>query len=139
MAYVTLEDMAGSFEAIVFPKSYERYRELLEEDKIIWMQGRISADDERDSQLICESVSPMNEEKPREIWVRLENKAVYQEQAGYLRDIIFRQPGSDQLVVYLNQEKAVKREGAFNAGEAALSELKERFGEKNVAVKKSSS
>ena len=139
MAYVTLEDMAGSFEAIVFPKSYERYRELLEEDKIIWMQGRISADDERDSQLICESVSPMNEEKPREIWVRLENKAVYQEQAGYLRDIIFRQPGSDQLVVYLNQEKAVKREGAFNAVEAALSELKERFGEKNVAVKKSSS
>ena len=138
MAYITLEDMAGSFETIVFPKSYDRYKNLLEEDQIIWMQGRVTTDDEKDSQLICESVSPMESGKMREVWLRFDNRAAYDAQSAYLRDVIWRRPGKDLLVIYLKEEKQVRRcesDGLLEADEALLRELSERFGPDNVAVK----
>ena len=138
MAYITLEDMVGSFEAIVFPKSYDRYKDLLEEDQIVWMQGRVSTDDERDSQLICESVSPIECENSRELWIRFEDREAYEAQETYLRDVIFRRPGNDLMVIYLKKEKAVKRctrEGGIRADETTLTELRARLGAENIAVK----
>ncbi len=138
MAYIILEDMVGSFEAIVFPKSYDRYKDLLEEDQIVWMQGRVSTDDERDSQLICESVSPIECENSRELWIRFDDREAYEAQETYLRDVVFRRPGNDMMVIYLKKEKAVKRctrEGGIRADETTLTELRARLGAENIAVK----
>ena len=46
MAYVTLEDLVGSVEVLVFPRDYEKYRSVLEEDAKVYIQGRTSIGDD---------------------------------------------------------------------------------------------
>jgi DNA polymerase-3 subunit alpha len=56
MAFLTLEDMVGSVEIIVFPKSYETYGKLLTEDEKIFVRGRSSVEEDKDAKLICEEI-----------------------------------------------------------------------------------
>ncbi len=56
MAFLTLEDMVGSVEVIVFPKSYETYGKLLAEDEKIFVRGRTSVEEDKDAKLICEEI-----------------------------------------------------------------------------------
>lgn len=57
MAFVTLEDLYGSIQMLVFPKTLEEYAEIVAEGKIIKAQARISVRDENDAELICQSIS----------------------------------------------------------------------------------
>ena len=54
MAFVTLEDIYGSMEALVFPKVLERYNDLLTPGGAVKAHGRISFTEEKDPKLICE-------------------------------------------------------------------------------------
>lgn len=56
MAFLVLEDLVGSVEVIVFPKSYEKYGALLMEDAKVFIRGRASLEEDRDGKLICEEV-----------------------------------------------------------------------------------
>ncbi len=47
MAFVTLEDLVGTLEIIIFPKDYEKYRSYLEVDKKVLFKGRVSIGDEK--------------------------------------------------------------------------------------------
>ena len=58
MAYVTLEDMSGTVEMIVFPKKLTEFSRLLEEGRILLCEGRASLREEKESQLICERLTP---------------------------------------------------------------------------------
>ena len=56
MAFVTLEDLVGTVEVIVFRKDYEKYRSLLDEEKKVFIKGHVNAEDDRQSMLVCERV-----------------------------------------------------------------------------------
>ncbi len=56
MAFVTLEDLYGSMEVIVFPTVLKRYKELLVNEKAVFIDGRISIKEEEQPKIICESV-----------------------------------------------------------------------------------
>ena len=56
MAFVTLEDLVGTVEVVVFPRDYEKYQSLLDEDARVLIQGRVSAEDDKASKLILERV-----------------------------------------------------------------------------------
>ncbi|MCD7746467.1 MAG: DNA polymerase III subunit alpha [Lachnospiraceae bacterium] len=58
MAFVTLEDLVGSVEVVVFPRDYENYNRYLTEDNKVFVRGRVSCEDDRPSKLICERVWP---------------------------------------------------------------------------------
>ena len=68
MAFLTLEDLAGSVEVIVFPKDYEKNQQYLEEESKVFIRGRVSEEDEADSKLICETVIPF-EQTRKELWL----------------------------------------------------------------------
>ena len=67
MAFVTLEDLVGTVEVIVFPRDYERYHQYLEEENVVFVKGRVSEEDEASSKLICEKVIPFGQKK-QELW-----------------------------------------------------------------------
>ena len=69
MAFVTLEDMLGSVEVVVFPKDYEKNQQYLNEDSKVFIKGRVSEEDDAPSKLICESVIPFEQTK-RELWLQ---------------------------------------------------------------------
>ena len=56
MAFITLEDLVGNMEIIVFPKDYEKYGDLLREDAKVFVKGRVSIEEEKDGKMICEQV-----------------------------------------------------------------------------------
>jgi len=77
MAFITLEDLMGSVEVIVFPKNYEADRDILTEDSKIFIKGRVSLGDEPVGKLVCEQVIPFAK-VPRELWLQFEDKEMYQ-------------------------------------------------------------
>ena len=56
MAFLTVEDLVGTVEIVVFPRDYEKNAQLMEVDDKVFIQGRVSAEDEKASKLICENI-----------------------------------------------------------------------------------
>ena len=61
MAFLTLEDLVGSVEIVVFPRDYEKYSMLLNEDAKIFVKGRVSVEEDKDSKVICEQIVSFEE------------------------------------------------------------------------------
>ncbi len=137
MAFVTLEDLTGSIEIIVFPKTFENYTEVLKEDAKVFIQGRASQEEDRDSKLIARSVVPFDA-VPREVWIRFADEAAFSEGNGDLMKLVDRFGGRDQAVIYIESMRGMKKlppGQGIRADDETLKALKDRFGEKNVTVR----
>ena len=136
MAFITLEDLMGSVEVIVFPKNYEADRDVLTEDSKIFIKGRVSLGDESVGKLVCEQVIPFSK-VPRQLWLQFEDKEIYQAMEGEILGILKESEGPDSVVIYLKKERAKKILPANWKVEAA-GELMEtlicKLGEKNVKL-----
>mgnify|MGYP000473585867 FL=1 len=136
MAFVTMEDLLGTVEVVVFPRDFEKNKNLLEVDRKVFIKGRVSEEDDKPSKLICEKVIPFNQIK-RELWIQFPDKADYlkNEQLvyGYLAD----SEGEDEVVIYCQAERAVKRfpkNRNIQISPQVLSKLMNHYGEKRVKV-----
>ena len=136
MAFITLEDLMGSVEVIIFPKNYEADRDVLTEDSKIFIKGRVSLGDEPVGKLVCEKVIPFSK-VPRQLWLQFEDKEIYQAMEGEILGILKESEGPDSVVIYLKKERAKKILPANWKVEAA-GELMEtlicKLGEKNVKL-----
>ena len=136
MAFITLEDLMGSVEVIVFPKNYEADRDVLTEDSKVFIKGRVSLGDEPVGKLVCEQVIPFSK-VPRQLWLQFEDKEIYQAMEGEILGILKESEGPDSVVIYLKKERAKKILPANWKVEAA-GELMEtlicKLGEKNVKL-----
>ena len=108
MAFLTLEDLAGSVEVIVFPKDYEKNQQYLEEESKVFIRGRVSEEDEADSKLICEMVIPF-EQTRKELWLQYPDKAAYLAGEQELFAMLADTEGDDTVIIYCRKEKAVKK------------------------------
>lgn len=108
MAFLTLEDMYGTVEVIVFPRDYERRKDLLEEGAKVFVCGRAQVEEERGGKVICQNIIPF-EQVPCELWVRFQDKETYLEQETDFLRAISPYDGRDQICVYLDAEKQIKR------------------------------
>ena len=79
MAFLTVEDLFGTVEVVVFPRDYEKYRQYLEEDNKIFVKGRVSEEDDKASKLICEKILPFGQKK-KELWIQFPDKETYLEE-----------------------------------------------------------
>ena len=136
MAFVTIEDLQGTVEVIVFPRDFEKYRTLLEEDSQVVVSGRVSSDEQNGGKLIAERIVPFDE-VPREVWIRFEDIGDYDAAKERLFALLGRFHGSDRVVVFLNRTRQFSRlsaSQAVNSRGPALAQLSEAFGGDNVKV-----
>jgi DNA polymerase-3 subunit alpha len=136
MAFLTLEDLVGTVEIVVFPRDYEKYQAMLTEDARVLIQGRVSAEDDKASKLILESVRSFDE-IPRELWVQFADRSEYAEKETQFLADIREAPGEHTVVVYLKDVKAMKKLGAackVSLQDAWLKNMQEKYGESNVKV-----
>lgn len=136
MAFLTIEDLMGTVEVIVFPKDYERNRPYLQEENKVFVKGRVSEEDDAPSRLICETVIPFNQTK-KELWLQFDSKEIFQKQEKELYDIIGSSDGEDTVVIYCKAERAMKRLGAnrsVRAEPGLLSRLTNYLGESCVKL-----
>jgi DNA polymerase-3 subunit alpha len=108
MAFVTIEDMFGTVEVIVFPKDFERYRSLLEEDRKLFVKGRVNVEEDKPAKLICATIIPF-EEVPCELWIQYPNKESFTGHKEELYRTIGNFDGKDKVTIYLKEEKAKKQ------------------------------
>lgn len=110
MAILTLEDLLGAVEVVVFPRDYEKYKEYLQEENKVFIRGRVSEEDDAPSKLICESVVPFSQTR-KELWLQYADKDTFLAQEQMLYDLIGNSDGRDEVVIYCKKERVVKRLG----------------------------
>lgn len=133
MAFITLEDLYGSVEVMVFSKQYEQYRRYLEQDAKVFVYGRASVN-EKDAKIILEKLVPFDE-IPKKVYLQCENKEAYMVQEGKIYEILDRYPGESMVTICLKEEKQKKelgRQFGVTASEPLLQDLKELLGEGKV-------
>lgn len=136
MAFLTIEDLYGTTEVIVFPRDYEKYRELLADDAKVFVRGRVSAEEEKNGKLICECIYAFADAR-KELWLQFATKEDYAAAEKQMYDLLRTSEGGDAVVIYISGIKAVKRLPAnWNVSADALDfeRLYAAFGEKNVKV-----
>ena len=136
MAFLTIEDMVGSVEVIVFPKDYEKNSYKLTDENKVFIQGRVSVEEERDGKLISEKITAFDE-IPRKVWLKFPNMDSYISQEKQLFDSIAQSDGNDTIVIYLEDSKQMKTlppNRNIKADGEVLERLRGMLGENNVRV-----
>ena len=136
MAFFTLEDLVGTVEIVVFPRDYEKNQTNLEEDAKVFIQGRVSAEDEKASKLIFEKVRSF-EEIPRELWIQFKDREEYAKKERELLEDISSSPGNDSVVVYLKDVKAMKKlppNYHVQLKDSWMAQMRKKYGDSNVKV-----
>ena len=136
MAFLTLEDLVGTVEIVVFPRDYENNVHMMEEDSKVFIQGRVSAEDDKPSKLICEKISAFDD-IPRELWIQFSGKEEYEKRVHHLYQLLSQSDGSDQVIVYLRKERMMKRLPAarnVQIDDGLLDILTKEYGSENVKV-----
>ena len=136
MAILTLEDLLGTVEVVVFPRDYEKYKEYLQEENKVFIRGRVSEEDDAPSKLICESVVPFSQTR-KELWLQYADKDTFLAQEQMLYDLIGNSDGRDEVVIYCKKERVVKRLGRnrnVQVETGLLSRLRNYLGDSCVKV-----
>ena len=136
MAFITIEDLVGTVEVLVFPKIYEKNRPAFTEENKVFVRGRASIGDDPVGKLICEEVIPFTD-IPNELWLQFENQAFYESHIDDVMAALRDSDGKDRVVMYLKEERKMRRlseNWAVLAGPDLLGRLYRILGEKNVKV-----
>ncbi len=158
MAFISIEDLVGTVEVLLFPKSYAKVRDCIVQDRPVFVLGRASVEADANAKLIGDKLIPFDE-IPRDIWIKFADKATYDLQEITLKELIdsiaqealkeqvsVEQVGvpvhvtngaTDRVVIYCEAEKAKKFylvPKGFRANAVALERMRSVFGAENVKV-----
>ncbi|MCI9020287.1 MAG: DNA polymerase III subunit alpha [Eubacterium sp.] len=136
MAFLTLEDLVGTLEIIVFPRDYEKYRSYFEDEARIFAEGRVTIEEEKNGKLILERVYSFDE-TPKELWLQFPDMASYQSQEPRVLEELRAFDGQDDVVVYIADRRVMKRLGPqwrVAAAGPLVQSLRDVFGQNNVKV-----
>ena len=134
MAFLTIEDLVGTLEIIVFPRDFSIYRSIIDENDKLFITGRVSANADENGKLICEKVVSFDS-VPRKLWVRFESEAEYELCRQKLFASLDISDGNDRVIIYCTKEnKRIQLPASRNVKVSAelLSHLRALFGKKNV-------
>lgn len=136
MAFITVEDLYGTVEVIVFPRDYEKFRGMLEEDRKVFIQGRATVEEDKPAKLICSQMIPFDE-MPKSLWIQMSDRQEYQEKESELLRTVTQFDGSDEVYIYLSKDRAKKKLANRYLTKVCpelLEKLYRQFGEENVKV-----
>ena len=136
MAFITLEDLVGTVEIVVFPRDYEKYHAYLTEDAKIFVRGHANVEEEKNGKLICEKIYGFDDSK-KELWLQFANLKEYEEKEKELFPLLDDSDGNDEVIIYIAQEKRMKRlarSHSVKADDRLVNVLTNFLGEGNVKV-----
>ena len=136
MAFLTVEDLVGTVEVVVFPRDFEKNQSMLELDNRVFLQGRVSAEDDKASKLILEKMRSF-EDVPRELWIQFGDKEEYSRNEQELFQDILKSPGNSGVVIFLRDVKAMKKlpmSFQVSLEDSWITYMSEKYGESNVKI-----
>ena len=136
MAFLTVEDLVGTVEVVVFPRDYEKCQMFLNEDARLFIQGRVSAEDDKASKLILEKVRTFDD-MPKELWIQFESREDYAKAETGLVDDLMSSRGNSSVVIYLKDVKAMKKlppAYQVHIEDSWLERMCKKYGSSNVKI-----
>ena len=138
MAIFELEDLFGSVEAMVFPKAYERVRDMLTEDNLVFVSGRVSTEDEENSKIIVEEITSF-EDVPKTLWLKFDDMEKYNELWDKVYEVLWDHRGTDTVNIRVIKENKLKtltkKELGIKADENIIPEIEAILGEKTAVIR----
>ena len=136
MAFITVEDLFGTVEVIIFPRDYEKYSRYLNEDEKVFVVGHANVEEDKNGKLICEKIYSFDDTK-RELWLQFATKEAFEEKEKELYSLLYGSDGNDEIVIYIASPRAMKRLGQnynIHINLELVGNLTEFLGEKNVKI-----
>ena len=136
MAFITVEDLFGNVEVIIFPRDYERYKEHLLEDNKVFIRGKITVEEDKPAKLICAEIIPFDS-LPKDVWIKFPSKDAFLLKEKDLYELLSESDGKDQVIIYCEAEKAKKllpKSRTIHANLDLIQKLKENYGADNVKI-----
>ena len=136
MAYLTIEDLVGTVEVIVFPRNFLINRTVIDTADKVFVTGRVQANADENARLICDKVIDFNT-VPRKLWIRFESEEEYQSKQSELNDILYNSDGKDSVIIYCTKENkriALPASRTVQVNSELLMKLKGLYGDKNVTT-----
>ena len=137
MAFVQLEDLSGTIEVIVFPKVLERYRQVIEEDALVTIKGRISIKEDEMPKLLCESIEGLEKVSSDRIYIRITDKSYIRECNNIIKNAVKNYKGNTPIYLFDSKERQnyrLSRDVWCNEAQEFIDILKEKFGENNIRI-----
>ena len=136
MAFLTIEDLVGNVEVIVWPDDYEKNSRYLNEDSRVFIEGRVSAEEEKDAKVICSRIIPF-ESVPKRVWIKFATKDDYQKSEVRLNNLIADSDGKDIIVIYIEdtkEKKTLPQSRSVNVDDEFTAKLSDAFGKDNIRI-----
>ncbi|MBO4496976.1 MAG: DNA polymerase III subunit alpha [Lachnospiraceae bacterium] len=135
MAFLTVEDLYGNIEVLVFPKDFEKHGDKLLEDTKVLIKGTVSVDEERGATLLFGDCADLSS-YPRTLWIKLKDEETYEAEKNFISTELADRLGPDRCMIYI---ESTKRKVMFDddgtmATPQLLEKLKAKLGDENVTV-----
>ena len=138
MAFLKLEDLTGTIEVIVFPKTLDKVKELCVTDSLVIIKGRLSLKEDEPPKLICESIEPLEKINNSKIYLRVEDTIEAKELNKKLKELLIKEYlGDTPIYIFASKEKQkfrVPRDRWISLESDVINLLKENLGEENVKI-----
>lgn len=143
MAFITLEDLYGTVEIVVFPRDYSKYKELIVKDNKVLIKGNASVTEEEGKLLFSElytfeEIKQDMDAEDKELWICFENETEFNSNEQHFLSILGEYPGRTQVMVMLRHPRSMKRMGnryKVLAKQDIIERLGIEWGENNVLIR----
>ena len=133
MAFVTIEDLYGQFEVIVFENAYMKAGKSLVEENIVMVDGRLSIREDDSSSIIANDIKDFSEQKQKKFTIDITN--LNEEQKSKLRGAIKYFNGDrNNMPIFVKINDELKSCGAIYFNEKILEIFSQIVGKENVNV-----
>jgi DNA polymerase-3 subunit alpha len=138
MAFLKLEDLTGTIEVIVFPKTLEKVKELCVTDSLVIVKGRLSLKEDEPPKLICESIEPLEKVNTSKVYLRVDDKVAATVLSKKLKELLIKEYIGD-TPIYIFESKGkqkfrVPRDRWISLDSDVMNLLRQTLGDENVKV-----
>ena len=136
MAFITLEDLFGVVEIVIFPRDYERFKHLLNEDKKVLIRGKVNAEEDKDAKLICSDMIAFDDVE-KTLWIKYSDIDAFMKDEQELYQVLMPYDGTTSVVIYCEKERVRKElpRGKWVSLDKELrKKLETRYTKKNIAI-----
>lgn len=136
MAFLTVEDVVGTVEVVVFPNSFTANRVVIDHAEKVFVTGKVQANVDENAKLICDKVVDFAS-IPRKLWIRFASLSDYEDNKDELYGILYNSDGKDTVVIYCTKENkrlTLPASRTIRVDSELIQKLQSMYGEKNVTT-----
>jgi len=137
MAFITIEDLTGFVEVIVFPKIYQEEKLKIVEDNVIIVKGKISIKEEEEPKIICDSIDALTlaEKNSKSYYILIKDKSIMNNIKSIISKFADTYKGECSVILCTRiDRKKYELSRDFSLSEESYDKIKDYFGDKNVKL-----